>query len=81
MFSSLKEDESLDSIKPKRFKIDETLWKDPIEAEELKDSAIIFDDIDVISDRKIKEAVYNILNKVLEIGRHCTTCACREERC
>lgn len=70
MFSSLKEDPSLDSIKPKRFKIDEGLWKDPIEAEELKDSVVIFDDIDVISDRKIKEAVYNILNKVLEIGRH-----------
>ena len=54
MFSSLKEDPSLDSVKPKRFTIDETLWKDPIEAEELKDSVCIFDDIDVISDRKIK---------------------------
>ena len=69
MFSSLKEDPSLDSIKPKRFKID-ALYKDPIEAEELKDSVVIFDDIDVISDRKIKEAVYNILNNILEIGRH-----------
>ena len=35
----------------------------------------IFDDIDVISDKKIREAVYDILNQVLEIGRrykiHC----------
>ena len=38
--------------------------------EEFEDSVVIFDDIDVISDKKIREAVYNILNKVLEIGRH-----------
>ena len=70
MFSSLKEDESLDSVDPKRFKIDDSLYLDPIQVEDLKDSIIVFDDIDVISDKKIKEAVYNILNQVLEIGRH-----------
>ena len=42
----------------------------PIQAEELKDSVCIFDDIDVISDKKIKESVYSIMNNVLEIGRH-----------
>jgi hypothetical protein len=38
--------------------------------EELKDSVTIFDDIDVISNKRIRDAVYNILNQVLEIGRH-----------
>ena len=70
LFSSLKEDESLDKIKPKRFKIDDSLWKDLLNAEELKESVCIFDDIDVISDKRIKEAVYSIMNNVLEIGRH-----------
>ena len=70
MFSSLKEDESLDSVKPQRFKIDDRLHEDPILVEDLKDSVVIFDDIDVISNKKNKEAVYNILNQVLEIGRH-----------
>ena len=70
LFSSLKEDESLDKIKPKRFKIDDSLWKDPLNAEELKESVCIFDDIDVITDKKIKEAVYKIMDNVLEIGRH-----------
>ena len=70
MFSSLPEDESLDAIKPQRIKLDSSIYEDPIEVEEFKDSVIIFDDIDVISDKKIREAVYNILNKVLEIGRH-----------
>ena len=70
LFSSLKEDESLDKIKPKRFKIDDSLWKDPLNAEELKESVCNFDDIDVITDKKIKEAVYKIMDNVLEIGRH-----------
>ena len=52
MFSSLTEDKSLDSIKPKRFKIDDSLYLDPIKAEDLKDSSVIFDDIDVIGDKK-----------------------------
>ena len=45
------------------------MYEDPIEVG-FKDSVVIFDDIDVISDKKIRDAVYNILNKVLEIGRH-----------
>ena len=70
LLSSLPEDESLDEIRPKRIKLDKSIYEDPIEVEELKDSVVIFDDIDVISDRRIKEAVYDILNKILEIGRH-----------
>ena len=31
---------------------------------------VIFDDIDVISDKKIREAVYIVLSQVLELGRH-----------
>ena len=68
LFSSLKEDESLDKIKPKRFKIDDSLWKDPLNAEELKESVCIFDDIDVITDKKIKEAVYKIMDNVWRLA-------------
>ena len=53
MFSSLKEDESLDSVKPQRFKINDSLHQDPIKVEELASSCVIFDDIDVISNKKI----------------------------
>ena len=70
LFSSLPSDESLDKIKPKRFKIGESLHLDPIKVQELSESVCIFDDIDVISDKKVREAVYNILNQILEIGRH-----------
>jgi energy-coupling factor transporter ATP-binding protein EcfA2 len=70
LFSSLPSDESLDKVQPKRIKLDETIHTDPIKVEELQESICIFDDIDVISDKKIREGVYVILNQVLEIGRH-----------
>jgi energy-coupling factor transporter ATP-binding protein EcfA2 len=70
LFSSLPSDESLDKVQPKRIKLDEAIHTDPIAVEELKESICIFDDIDVISDKKIREGVYTILNQVLEIGRH-----------
>ena len=70
LFSSLPSDDSLDKIQPKRIKLDDTLHTDPIKVDELSESICIFDDIDVISNKKIREAVYDILNQVLEIGRH-----------
>ena len=68
--SSLPSDDSLDKIQPKRIKLDDTLHTDPIKVDDLSESICIFDDIDVISNKKIREAVYDILNQVLEIGRH-----------
>ena len=69
-FSALKDDESLDVVKPERIMIDDTLWKDPIDVSEFKDSLVVLDDIDVISDKKQREAVYNVMNQILEVGRH-----------
>ena len=70
LFSHLKEDPSLDSIKPKRIKINSGLYEDPIDVEEFKESCIIFDDCDCIPDKKTKDAVLAIMNQVLEVGRH-----------
>ena len=70
MFSSLPEDESLDEVKPQPKRLDTSLYEQPIPIEEFEESVIIFDDIDVISDKKIRDEVYKMLNKVLEIGRH-----------
>ena len=70
LFSSLPSDESLDKVGPKRIKLDESMYNDPIKVDELSESICIFDDIDVISDKKVRDAVYDVLNQVLEIGRH-----------
>ena len=70
LFSALPDDESLDSVKPLRIQSDESLIEDPIDIKEFADSVVLFDDIDVIPDKKIREAVYKIMNMGLEIGRH-----------
>ena len=44
------------------------LFRSPIK--EFENSVVIFDDIDVISGKKIREAVYTTLSQILEIGRH-----------
>jgi hypothetical protein len=36
----------------------------------LKIVYVFFDDTDVISDRRIRESVYKLLDRILEIGRH-----------
>jgi len=70
LFSALKEDETLDKIKTKRMIIDDSLVSNPIDAEEFKNALVIFDDVDVISNKDHREAVYKILNQILEVGRH-----------
>lgn len=71
VFSALKDDESLDIIKPKRFKITkEALLDDPIIIEDLRNSLVIFDDIDCIKNKELKDEVYKILDEILETGRH-----------
>ncbi len=55
--------------------MNETMHTDPIKVEELRESICIFDDIDLISDKKIREVVYDVLHQVLEMWRrykiHC----------
>ena len=70
LFSALNEDETIDKLKPKRVNIDDELVSNPIPVEEFKNSIVIFDDTDVISNKDHREAVYKILNQVLEVGRH-----------
>lgn len=38
--------------------------------QEFKHSFVIFDDIDSITEKKVKQVIYNLLNKMLRIGRH-----------
>ena len=60
MFSCLPEDESLDDIKPQKIRLAYSLHEDPIPIEEFADAVIISDDMDVISDRKIRDEVHKM---------------------
>ena len=70
LFSSLPDDESPDDIEPKRIRLDSSIYEDPLSIEAFANSVIIVDDIDVLSNKQIRNAVYDLLSQVLEIGRH-----------
>lgn len=55
----------------KRVIIDEENFiNDPIGLEEISNSFCVFDDIDAMNDKILKEALFKFLNKVLQYGRH-----------
>lgn len=71
LFSALETDATLDQLKGlKRFKLTDEFCDEEIEAEDFKDSLVIFDDTDVISSKLIKNKVSQIMNQILQIGRH-----------
>jgi len=72
LVSSLTEDKTLDSMKPtKPLRIDHnTFVEDPINIKELKNSLIIFDDVDVIAPKKLNLAVFNLIDHIAMEGRH-----------
>jgi len=72
LLSPVSDDEKLNEL-CKKIKIDETLISDPIVPSDVKDSLVIFDDIDVISQKPLREAIYAFLNQILELGRHTKT--------
>jgi hypothetical protein len=68
LFSSVNDDKALDKMKVKRIKLSPEL--EGLELSEFNDSCCIFDDCDVIKDARTREAVYKILDLMLETGRH-----------
>jgi len=73
VLSSLSEDETLDEIKPKRVILDDAFAKEKIDLEMYRDCLVIFDDTDTITEKHIKDAVYKLMNSILNTGRHFNT--------
>lgn len=69
LFSDKNEDEQLDEIGLDRIIIDESLCNDPIDINELQNTMLVFDDVDSISDKKIRKSVFDLMNKALLVGR------------
>lgn len=71
LFSDMLKDEALDDFKNlTRFKLDDNLVKKkPIRPEALKNSIVIFDDIDSIQDKKLYARVLSLQNAILKTGR------------
>lgn len=60
----------MDILKPVRIPIDQRLVEEPIELNLIKDSLVIFDDVDTIKDKKILDSLEHLQNSILELGRH-----------
>ena len=72
IFSNLNDDTVLDDIKPhpKRIQLDKSIVDNPIKLEELKDSVVLFDDIDAIKDDDIRKTVAKLRDESNAEGRH-----------
>jgi hypothetical protein len=72
LFSTIDDDKCLDSLKYiKRINIkSEAFYNSDITAKDFEKSCVIFDDCDVISDKHAKKKVFQILDEILQTGRH-----------
>lgn len=76
IFSRVDEDEALDKIKPKklttRVPLEEELWNTvQINPEDFEEgSIIVFDDIDTIQNKALRNKVQALRSNILETGRH-----------
>lgn len=74
LFSSIADDDSIDKIKGlNRIKMTPEFLDENWEINDFKDSLVIFDDTDCITDKKTRNKVTGILNIILETGRHTNT--------
>lgn len=71
LFTSLvEEDETLKELEVKKFKLDNNFLNTPLEIEFFKESLVLFDDIETITDKLVYKKIREILDKVLSVGRH-----------
>jgi hypothetical protein len=70
VFSTIKSDKVLDKHEPIRITLSKELLTDPISPEEIMESVCVFDDVDTITDPKIRQNICGLRDWLLEQGRH-----------
>lgn len=72
VFSYLTSDETIDKNKDlfKRINLNEDFLKEDFDIKDFENSLTVFDDIDVIKEKALKNKVYQILDMLLQTGRH-----------
>lgn len=74
LFSSLNDDPTLDKITYiKRIDLNENFLNMPFTIEDFKNCLVIYDDIDVITNKFLKKKLQDIMGMILETGRHTKT--------
>lgn len=70
LFSPKPQDDCLDKIGLHRFNFNHPDWLDEtIDIDEFKDSLIIYDDMEAVSDKKLRKKIADLLNALLVQGR------------
>lgn len=69
VFSTFDDDKALDDLNPSRILIDDDMINDPIQKEELKNSLVVFDDIDKITPTRLANACRSLRDDLLQNGR------------
>jgi type IV secretory pathway VirB4 component len=72
-FSVLDSDDSLDEKLVKRVNIDDSWITDPLTIDDVKNSLVVMDDVEMIKDKNIKQAIFDFINSILTTGRHTNT--------
>ena len=72
MFSTVSDDPSLKEVKISYIDVS-SIVDDDLDSSDFKDSMVLFDDIENISEKKVKNAVTKVLNHILVTGRHFNT--------
>lgn len=70
LFSSVGDDAQIDKLKVKRIKLNNDLLNETLTAQDFKDCLVIFDDTDAITNKPLKNKVNQILDSILQTGRH-----------
>lgn len=70
VFSPIRGDTAFDKVKVDYIRLDDSILDEPLEIKEFTDSVCVFDDIESINDKKIKDAVEKFRDICLECGRH-----------
>ena len=72
-FSVLDEDKSIDKKLIKRVRIDNDIIENPLSINDVENALCVFDDIEMIKDKAIKDALFAFINEILTTGRHTNT--------
>lgn len=71
VFSKLDDDKVIDDLGPRLHRVDTATLVEPMDISEIPDgSMVLYDDIDTETDKRVYQNLQDLLNQVLQIGRH-----------
>ncbi|MBS1737344.1 MAG: ATP-binding protein [Bacteroidetes bacterium] len=70
VFSPIREDGAFKKVETEYVRLEDSILDHPLQIQEFKDSCCVFDDIESINDKKIRQSIETFRDICLETGRH-----------